>query len=229
MSKTSGKEPADKYRPFKTRRILIRSISSVLLTGFVVYIALQWSNLQIWHWIAMAAVLTVILVVGRGFCGFLCPVGSTLALIHFLCKKLHIKEIRRPEKFNRFIRIFRYFFCVFYFVLHFGLGIDPGWALVVLLIITTPFMVRFWCSICPVGTILGLINRIGAFRLQKNAEGCVGCSACEKVCPMQNEKVFTCDKTGKVFSVSCIYCGKCVEKCPKDDVLSLTAAGKKIL
>ena len=192
------------YQAFKKKRLLVRIISSLLLTGFVFYIALQ-KNLQTWHWIAIVAVLALILVAGRGFCGFLCPVGSSLDLIHFICKKLHVKEIKRSEAFNRFIRIFRYFFCVFYFVLHFGLGIDPGWALVVLLIITTPIMVR------------------------KDMETCVSCSACSKVCPMQNDEVFTSNKTGDVSSVSCIYCGMCVGKCPKKHALSLKVAGRKIL
>ena len=114
------------YQSFKKKRLLVRTISSLLLTGFVVFIALQANHLQVWHWISIVAVLAVILLAGRGFCGFLCPVGSSLDLIHFICKKFHVKEIRRSESFNRFIRIFRYFFCAFYFVLHFGLGIDPG-------------------------------------------------------------------------------------------------------
>ena len=229
MEQLQNKKPVADYRSFQKVRLAIRIVSSVLLTGFVVLLALQSGHLQVWHWIAIVAVLAVILAVGRGFCGFLCPVGATLDLIHLICKKLHVKEVKRSEGFNRFIRIFRYFFCVFYFVLHFGMGIDPGWALVVLLIITTPIMVRFWCSICPVGTILGLFNRIGLLRLVKDREACVGCSVCSKVCPMQNDTVFTSDKTGDVFSVSCIYCGKCVGKCPKENALSLKAAGRKIL
>jgi len=229
MGKLNDKNSFVDYQSFKKRRLLVRIVSSILLTGFVVFIIFQLGHLQIWHWITIIAVLAVILLAGRGFCGFLCPVGSFLDFIHFICKKLHVKEIKRPEGFNRFIRVFRYFFCIFYFVLHFGFGIDPGWPLVVLLIITTPIMVRFWCSICPVGTILGLLNRVSVFRLEKESEVCVGCSVCEKVCPMQNDKVFTNNETGEVVSVSCIYCGMCVGKCPKKHALSLKVAGRKIL
>ncbi|MBQ7588270.1 MAG: 4Fe-4S binding protein [Lachnospiraceae bacterium] len=90
-------------------------------------------------------------------------------------------------------------------------------------------MVRFWCSICPIGTILGMLSRISVFQLQKNLEACVSCSACEKACPMQNDKVFKADKTGEIHSVSCIYCGLCVGKCPKEHTLSLKVAGREIL
>ncbi len=218
-----------RYHSFQRKRLAIRFVSSLLLTGYVVFIVLQLEHLQIWHWISIIIVSVVILLAGRGYCGFLCPVGSCLDFIHYICKKLHVKEIKRPEGFNRFIRGFRYFFCVFYFVLHFGIGIDPGWALVVLLIITTPVMVRFWCSICPIGTILGMLSRISVFQLQKNLEACVSCSACEKACPMQNDKVFKADKTGEIHSVSCIYCGLCVGKCPKEHTLSLKVAGREIL
>ena len=217
------------YQLFKKRRLGIRLIAGILLVAYVVYIILNIRHLGVGHWISIVAVAAVIVLAGRGFCGYLCPIGSFLDLVHFLCKKLHIKEVKRPEKFNRFIRVFRYFFCVFYFVLHFGIGIDPGWALVVLLIITTPIMVRFWCSICPVGTILGLLSRISVFRLQKDAEACVGCSLCLKTCPMENDVVFTEKETGTMHAVSCIYCGECVGECPKERALVLKAAGREVI
>ena len=204
-------------------------ISGLGLTGYVVFIVLHIHHLLPWHWATIVLAGIVIVLAGRGFCGFLCPVGAFLELVHFICKKLHIKEVKRSDQFNRFIRVFRYFFCVFYLVLHFVIGIDPGWALVVLLIITTPIMVRFWCSICPVGTILGLLNRISIFRLRKDTDACVNCSACRKVCPMNNEKVFTQNKTGAVRDVSCIFCGDCVGKCPKEHALTLQAAGRDLL
>ena len=217
------------FKRFNRIRNLVRVISSVLLTGYVVYIILNISQLQVWHWISFLVFGLMLIFLGRGFCGFLCPIGSFLDFIHFICKKAHVKEVKRSECFNRFIRGFRYFFCVFYFVLHFGIGIDPGWALVVLLIITTPIMVRFWCSICPVGTILGLFSRISIFHLKKNADICVGCSLCAKNCPMQNEQIADVKKNGTLYNVSCIYCGKCIEKCPKKESLELEIVRKKII
>lgn len=217
------------FKRFNRVRTLVRATSSVLLTGYVVYIILNISQLQVWHWISIGLFGLMLILTGRAFCGYLCPVGSILEFIHFICKKAHIKEVKRSERFNRFIRGFRYFFCVFYFVLHFGFGIDPGWALVVLLVITTPVMVRFWCSICPVGTILGLLSRISIFRMKKNADICVGCSLCAKNCPMQNEQIADVKKDGALHSVSCIYCGKCIEKCPKKGSLALEIFRKKII
>ena len=217
------------FKRFNIIRNSIRSISSVLLAGYVVYIILNISHLQVWHWISFLIFGLILILVGRGFCGYLCPIGTVLDFIHFLCKKFHIKEVKRSDRFNRFIRGFRYFFCVFYFLLHFGLGIDPGWALVVLLIITTPILVRFWCSICPIGTILGILSRISIFRLKKNSDVCVGCSLCTKNCPMQNEQIAKEKKNGTLHNVSCIYCGKCIEKCPKKESLKLEVLGKKII
>lgn len=217
------------FKRFNRIRNSVRTISSVLLTGYVVYIILNISQLHLWHWISFLIFGLILFFIGRGFCGFFCPIGSALDFIHFLCKKLHIKEVKRSERFNRFIRGFRYFFCVFYFVLHFGIGIDPGWALVILLVITTPIMVRFWCSICPVGTILGLFSRFSIFHLKKNSDICVGCSLCTKNCPMQNERIANEKKNGTLHNVSCIYCGKCIEKCPKKESLQLDVLGKKII
>lgn len=218
-----------KFEDFRKCRVLLRLVSGLLIVGYVVFIVLNIHSMTLWHWGSIVIAGIWLVWIGRGFCGYFCPVGTSLDLIHWLCKKCHIKEVKRSEKFTSCINILKYPFCVFYFVLHFGIGIDPGWALVVLLIFTTPIFVRFWCSICPVGTILGLFNGFSVFKLKKDADACVNCSVCARVCPMNNEEICKVKESKSLCMTSCIFCGECVGKCPKAHALKLEAMGKELL
>ena len=114
---------------------------------------------------AVSVIGLMILLTGRAWCGYACPVGFLLDLLTALFQKLKVRQMKRSEKFNRVIRIFKYFFFVFYFVLHFWIGFDPGWILVFLLVVTAPFIVRFWCSFCPCGLFFGWLNVISPLKL----------------------------------------------------------------
>ncbi len=68
---------------------------------------------------------------------------------------------------------------------------------------------RFFCAVlCPLGTIYGLFNRWGFFRLIWQDTDCFHCGVCEKVCPMDLRI------PQELNSAECIRCLHCLEACP---------------
>ncbi len=68
---------------------------------------------------------------------------------------------------------------------------------------------RPFCKyLCPLGAIYGFFNRIALYRMDLDADRCVSCGKCKKVCPMGVDPVRECN------SAECIRCGDCVRNCP---------------
>lgn len=75
---------------------------------------------------------------------------------------------------------------------------------------------RFFCKyLCPMGAFLGLAGKLSFFKVRRNAETCIDCTACDKACPV-NIKVSEADV---VTSAECISCNECVNSCPVKDTL----------
>jgi ferredoxin len=69
---------------------------------------------------------------------------------------------------------------------------------------------RTYCNtVCPMGSILGLLSRFSIFRLTLDAEKCKQCGMCERNCKASciDVKSLTIDKS------RCVACFKCMEKC----------------
>lgn len=218
----------DKRNSFQKRRWIVRVFNTLLIAAFVLVLVFNAKAMPAWLIVLIALASILLLLGGRIFCGYFCPVGLTLDFIYWLSRKMHVRILKRSDKWNRFIRWFKAFFLVFYTVLHFVLGIDPGWFLVVLLVVTSPFIARFWCTFCPVGTVLGLFNRVSPMKLKKSTGGCISCSSCYHNCPMQSRMVMIQKKDGPTRAGDCIFCGECIGECPGEGTISLQLFGRTI-
>ena len=71
-------------------------------------------------------------------------------------------------------------------------------------------MGRIWCNtLCPVGTLLGLISRHSLFGIRINADKCAGCRKCEHRC-----KAMCIDIDNKSVDRSrCVDCMDCLAEC----------------
>ena len=69
---------------------------------------------------------------------------------------------------------------------------------------------RLFCnSICPVGTLLGLVSRFSIFKIGIDKNSCVSCNLCEKVC-----KAGCIDKKEKIIHFDkCVGCYNCFDAC----------------
>lgn len=80
---------------------------------------------------------------------------------------------------------------------------------------------RLYCNtVCPAGTLLGLISKISPLKIRFDEEGCTRCGRCALAC-----KSSCIDFLNKKVDVSrCVDCFDCIRKCP-DNALSYSLAG----
>jgi polyferredoxin len=164
-------------------------------------------------------ILASSLVLGRLFCGYVCPLGAAQELISkFVKKQVHIDV--------RLSKAIRASFFTAFIVIGIGLAtaiqfnpfslVSPWlgtFKLMALIVIAAAavFIYRPWCTLlCPFGFLMSLTSRLSIFKLKIN-ENCVDCGACAKKCP-----------TGQAHKGSamaeCYWCGRCLEECKKDAI-----------
>jgi ferredoxin len=70
---------------------------------------------------------------------------------------------------------------------------------------------RWFCGLlCPVGSALGLLNRIAPFRIRFDEDACISCGACSLRCPASCIDV----KAKRLDATRCVNCLACVDACP---------------
>ena len=204
--------------------------------------------------IMFVAILGVSLVVKKGFCGWICPVGTLSQYIWMAGEKVFGRNFRIGPFTDLSLRSIKYLLLGL-FVFLIGIAMPPNmmalffiadyykivdvrmmkfftemttltmWVLIALGVLSLLYK-NFWCRyLCPYGALLGLLSRISPFKVRRNEEKCVHCHACTRHCPT----LIDVEKKEVVTSEECFGCLTCVSHCPAEGALDLTAsAGKKV-
>ena len=212
----------------------LEELASLPLVGVVVFVA---------------STLAFVLVFGRMLCGFVCPLGLAQDLMHAIRQATKVEGIAMTERMYQALVPIRWVMLLLMIGLSFvggnfcnfcpAIALTPVAAglsvslyasgfLMVFVLIASFFKRRFFCTICPLGYLMGLAHPIQPFRIKKDCTACTECGACYEACPMGIKQLYTEREKADVTDVSCIMCGECVRCCPEDHALSLTFLGKGI-
>jgi polyferredoxin len=125
-------------------RFLIQVVAMVAVFYLFTY--------PVWQLIVLIAILVMPIVLGRFFCGWLCPFGLYMDAITLIRKAFKVRYRNLPEKLNKFLHNFRYMLLLFFLIIPFILSlIDPPPSLdsatLMALLFAGPFR--------PLGVLLG--------------------------------------------------------------------------
>ncbi len=196
-----------------------------------------------------ASTLGFIILLGRGICAFLCPMGLVQDIMDKLRRKTKTEGLAMNEKMYGALKPIKWGLVLVFTGLCFAGGnfcnfcpmvaVSPILAgistslyvsgfIMVFVLIAGFFKRRAFCTICPLGYLMGLFHKVSLFRVKKDCTACTECGACYEACPMGIKMIYTEREKTDVTDANCIMCGECVRCCPEDNALSLTFAGARI-
>jgi len=184
------------------------------------------------------AVVTVfyMLIGGRAFCSWVCPINMVTDAAAWLREKLEINRVQNgkvPVK-----RVMRYWVLglglvvsavmgvtAFEFIspismVHRGLvfGMGFGWAAIAVIFLFDLFVLKNgWCGhVCPLGGMYSLMGKFSLIRVHHDEEACTLCMKCKDVCPEQQVLHMIGKESIPVLSGECTNCARCIEVCDDD-------------
>lgn len=184
--------------------------------------------------IAALPIVLLNLLLGRVFCGWICPLGLLLEWVDRLRRTLGLRERTLPRwarwplagliLFGSLLAgqpLFEWFSPQSNLarLLLFGLAWE---ALLLPAIILADLLIsrRLWCNtLCPAGVTFGLLARSGLLRVELDPSRCHRCGACLNTCP-QGRSVLQEAVSGRgsrqADPDACLSCGECLDACPEN-------------
>jgi len=197
------------------------------------------------------AVLAIGLLLSKGFCSWMCPVGTLSEWLWKLGRKAFGIRLQAPRWLDLPLRAVKYLLLGFFFwaawrmdgpVLEafldspFNALADvrmylffariSGLALGVILVLAglSLLVQNLWCRyFCPYGALLGLLSLASPLRVTRNKDSCIDCGLCTKACPSRIQV----HRAGRIGGDECTACYRCVAVCPVKDTLEMRAPGGK--
>lgn len=176
-------------------------------------------KIPIWMGIFLGSFFLALLL-GRFYCGWICPINTAMEVITKIKHKLGLKNLPIPE----FIKKPAVHFTVFaLFIAAFLFSRISGQQLPVLpflflggITLTLFFPASLWHRyLCPYAFLLALPSKVSLRHLQIDSASCRECGLCAKVCPgdaLKKEHGLHIDKK------LCLHCLNCIRRCPQKAV-----------
>lgn len=182
---------------------------------------------------ALIVLAFYLIVGGRVWCSWVCPVNMITDLSAFLRRRLDVKnalQLRRKFRYTMLVltlvlsaltgvAAFEWIspIGIFHREIIFGLG--TGWLILAGIFIFDLFILRDgWCGyICPLGAFYSLVGKFSVLRIRFNTPTCTHCVECTRICPEpQVLDLRQASQKGYISAGECTNCGRCISVCPED-------------
>ncbi|QOY38753.2 quinol dehydrogenase ferredoxin subunit NapH [Anaerobacillus isosaccharinicus] len=187
----------------------------------------------VWSFIGSALIvfLFYLVISGRVFCSWVCPVNTLLELTDSLRKRFkNLPDVQlnlnTKSQLAALVLILSFVIGVPIFEIISPIGNTLRnllfvWGIgsfIILAIVLFDFFIskRGWCRyLCPVGGFYSSIGKAGQLRVKIDDEKCVSCMQCKKVC-FSHPSILDPAINGEisyVISGDCSLCGACIDAC----------------
>jgi ferredoxin-type protein NapH len=189
-------------------------------------------------WLGAGIVIALYLLVGgRTYCSWVCPVNLVTDAANWLRTRLGIKGSAHVSRQTRYWVLGMTLVAAVLSgtiawemvnpvsMLHRGLifGVGFAWAVLLAVFLFDLFVMRQgWCGhLCPVGAFYSLIGKFSVTRIRLPARSaCNDCMDCFAVCPEQQVirpalKAIN-GAPPVILAANCTNCGRCIDVCSKD-------------
>ncbi|MBN2553575.1 MAG: 4Fe-4S binding protein [Spirochaetales bacterium] len=181
---------------------------------------------------AVAVLLILALLLGRVFCGWICPLGSLTEALDFVLSPLRRRNPLSLRRFPQRRLLVRYpvsllllgavlltvftqapvlqFFHPNVWIIRIVSLSSAGLVFLGLLVLFALFARRLWCTyLCPLGALYGLLARFPLLRLRITA--CSSCGRCDR-CPTEAADY----RNREIMAHQCLLCFDYEASCPAE-------------
>ncbi len=201
--------------------------------------------------VLFVAIVGVSLLFKKGFCGWICPIGTISQYVWMVGERIFGRNFRMSDQVDIPLRSLKYLLMGLFLVL-IGIAMTPNmmvlffitdyyktidvrtmqvftqmstltfWVLVGLVVFSV-FYKNFWCRyLCPYGALLGLVSLLSPVKVKRSEDKCTHCRTCSRKCP----SLLDVEKKDVVSSPECFGCLTCVSSCPAEGALEVTRKGR---
>ncbi|MEW5788025.1 MAG: quinol dehydrogenase ferredoxin subunit NapH [Pseudomonadota bacterium] len=173
-----------------------------------------------------------LLVGGRVFCAWVCPVNLVTDAAGWLRSRLGIGTLVHLSRGLRYFVLAATLaisvitgLAAFEWVSPVGMahreiifGLGAGFtALLAIFLFDLLLLKHGWCGhLCPLGAFYSLVGKTAQVRVRFDKDTCTHCGECARVCPEpQVLNLKKLEERGYVFSGECSNCGRCTPICPE--------------
>ena len=193
--------------------------------------------------ILFVAILMTSLLLKKGFCGWICPVGTVSQYLWMAGRRLFGRNFVIKKEIDIPLRAIKYIIMAIFLIL-IGIAMTPN--MMILFFITDYYKIvdvrtmrfftemsvttavvlsvlvllsllyrNFWCRyLCPYGALLGLVSILSPLKIRRRQTDCIHCRRCSDNCP----SLIDVEKKTTISSPECCGCLTCVSYCPSGAV-----------
>jgi len=196
--------------------------------------------------------LLLSLLLKKGFCGWICPVGTVSELAYKAGRTVSGGNLSLPRYIDYPLRSVKYLLMAFFlYIIILKMSPEsiraflstPYWmvadlkllvfftemsattlTVLTVLLIASLFVKNFWCRyFCPYGALLGLLSILSPVKVTRDPSRCIRCHRCTRSCPA----LLPVEYMERVSSPECTGCLTCISRCPAEGALDPALPGRR--